>query len=302
MAKVLIVDDSPVDRRLAGGLLARHPTQGDGGLDVKVVYANNGREALEVIAREKPDLVLTDMQMPEMNGLELVEAIRSQHPLVPVILMTAHGSEELAIQALQRGASSYVPERNLATDLVETVEGILSTSLHGANKQRLLECLTQTESQFVLENDPALIPPLLGHLRESVMRMNLCDETGLIQVSVALGEALANAMYHGNLEVTSDVRERSEAEYQTLIADRRHQKPYRERRVYVTSKESLAEVRYVIRDEGKGFDPTGLPDPTDPSNLEKTTGRGLLLIRTFMEEAFHNETGNQLTMVKRRER
>jgi anti-sigma regulatory factor (Ser/Thr protein kinase) len=109
-------------------------------------------------------------------------------------------------------------------------------------------------------------------------------------------------MYHGNLEIASDVRERSEAEYQKTIAERRRLKPYRDRRIYVSSKESLAEVRYQIRDEGPGFDPTKLPDPTDPSNLEKTTGRGLLLIRTFMDEVFHNDQGNQITMVKRRER
>ncbi len=300
MATVLVVDDSPVDRRLAGGLLAKHP--GGEGQGLKVVYATNGKEALQKIASEKPDLVLTDMQMPEMNGLELVEAVRNQYPLIPVILMTAHGSEELAIQALQRGASSYVPKRNLAADLVETVDGILSSSKSGQDRQRLMECLTQTDSEFVLENDPALIPPLLGHLRESLTRMNLCDETGLIQVSVALGEALANAMYHGNLEISSDVRERSEAEYQGLIAERRRQKPWRERRVHVASRETLSEVRYVVRDEGPGFDPTSLPDPTDPANLERTTGRGLLLIRTFMDEVFHNDQGNAITMIKRRER
>jgi CheY-like chemotaxis protein len=301
MATVLIVDDSQVDRRLAGGLLARHPGGGDGpGLNV--LYADNGMQALEVLARDRPDLVLTDMQMPEMNGLELVEAIRSRFPLVPIILMTAHGSEELAIQALQRGASSYVPKRNLARDLLETVEGVLTTARSGQDRQRLLECLTQTESHFVLENDPDLIPPLLSHLRETLARMNLVDETGLIQVSVALGEALANAMYHGNLEVGSEVRERNEAEYQHLIHERRRQKPYRDRRVYVSSKETLSEVRYVVRDEGPGFDPSKLPDPTHPGNLEKTTGRGLLLIRTFMGEVFHNEAGNQITMVKRRER
>jgi CheY-like chemotaxis protein len=302
MATVLVVDDSPVDRRLTGGLLAKHTDPVAGSPGLTVLYATNGKEALAVLEKEHPDLVLTDMQMPEMNGLELVEAVRGKFPLVPVILMTAHGSEELAIQALQRGATSYVPKRNLASDLIETVEGVLSTSKSGQNRQRLMECLTQTESQFVLQNDPALVPPLLAHLRESLTRMNLCDETGLIQVSVALGEALANAMYHGNLEVASELREKSESEYQKLIAERQRQKPYRERRVYVTSKETLAEVRYTVRDEGKGFDPKKLPDPTDPANLEKTTGRGLLLIRTFMDEVFHNDVGNQITLVKRRER
>ena len=56
---------------------------------------------------------------------------------------------------------------------------------------------------------------------------------------------------------------------------------------------------YVIRDEGPGFDPSTLPDPRDPSNLERTAGRGLLLIRTFMDEVTFNKAGNQITMVKR---
>jgi anti-sigma regulatory factor (Ser/Thr protein kinase) len=58
-------------------------------------------------------------------------------------------------------------------------------------------------------------------------------------------------------------------------------------------------VEYVIRDEGPGFDPTKLPDPTDPVNLERPCGRGLLLMRTFMDAVKYNKTGNQVTMSKR---
>ena len=61
-----------------------------------------------------PALVLTDLIMPEMNGLELVKAIREHHPFVPVILMTSKGNEEIAVQALQGGAASYVPKSQLA--------------------------------------------------------------------------------------------------------------------------------------------------------------------------------------------
>ena len=59
-------------------------------------------------------------------------------------------------------------------------------------------------------------------------------------------------------------------------------------------------MTYVITDEGPGFDPSSLPDPTDLENLEKASGRGLLLIRTFMDEVQHNDRGNELTMVFRR--
>ena len=78
------------------------------------VYVHDGREALAAIQRDPPDLVLTDLQMPEMNGLELVVAIRTTYPAIPVILMTAHGSEEIAMEALQKGAASFVPKKNLA--------------------------------------------------------------------------------------------------------------------------------------------------------------------------------------------
>jgi CheY-like chemotaxis protein len=294
MAKVLVVDDNSMDRRLAGGLVEK--------AGQSVASAGNGKEALAVLGREAVDLVLTDLLMPEMDGLELVKEVREKHPLVPVILMTAFGSEEVAIEALRKGAASYVPKRNLAHDLAETMERVLSVSKAGREQQRLLECLTQTESHFLLDNDPTLIPPLIGHLQENLARMKLCDEIGRIRVSVALQEALVNAIHHGNLEVASNLREKDEQAYYSLIEQRRAQKPYRLRRVHVIARESPAEASYVVRDDGPGFDPHSLPDPTDPSNLERCYGRGLLLIRTFMDEVYHNETGNQITLIKRRDR
>ena len=292
MASVLVVDDSAVDRLRTEKILAK-----DAGLTVSV--AANGKEALEHLARGLPDIVLTDMQMPEMDGLQLVEEIRSRYPAVPVILMTAHGSEELAVQALQRGAASYVPKRNLANDLPDTIESVLGVAKANRSQLRLLECLIDTQSHFVLENDAALIPSLIGHLENNLTRMRLCDENGLIRVAVALREALINAIHHGNLEIDSSLREKDEKHYCTLVQERRQQEPYLDRRVHVYAKESHHEAYYVIRDEGPGFDPTSLPDPTDPANLEKVSGRGLLLIRTFMDEVHHNKQGNEITMIKR---
>jgi len=295
MASVLVVDDSAVDRLRTEKILAK-----DAGLTVSV--AANGKEALEHLARGLPDIVLTDMQMPEMDGLQLVEEIRSRYPAVPVILMTAHGSEELAVQALQRGAASYVPKRNLANDLPDTIESVLGVAKANRSQLRLLECLIDTQSHFVLENDAALIPSLIGHLENNLTRMKLCDENGLIRVAVALREALINAIHHGNLEIDSGLREKDEKHYCTLVEERRQQEPYLDRRVHVYAKESHHEAYYVIRDEGPGFDPTSLPDPLDPANLEKVSGRGLLLIRTFMDEVHHNKQGNEITMIKRCDR
>ena len=295
MATVLVVDDVAMDRFLAGTLLEEHPGW-------TAVYAEDGREALSIIQKEVPDLVLTDLQMPEVNGLELVEAIRRDYSYVPVILMTAHGSEEIAVAALKVGAASYVPKRDLARDLVPTTEKMLDMARTSRNQQQVLECLIETEFRFLLSNDPIRVRPLISHLQDHMTMMNLTDKGGQIRVGTALHECLINAMEHGNLELTSELRESEDPEaYRQLVEERRLQQPYRDRRVLVVARFSRQEAVFVVRDDGRGFNTSNLPDPTDPANLGKCTGRGLFLIRTFMDEVSFNATGNEITMSKRRQ-
>jgi CheY-like chemotaxis protein/anti-sigma regulatory factor (Ser/Thr protein kinase) len=292
---ILVVDDSPMDRHTVGALLERLPA--------RVAKASNGLHALEILKQEPFDLVVTDLVMPEMDGLELVEKIRAGYPQVPVILMTGHGNEEIALQALQKGAASYVPRAQVVSPLfAESVRSVLAVGQASRQQERLLERLARTEWDFILDNDPSLIEPLISHLQENLSRMKLCDETGRLRVGIALQEALLNAIERGNLEVPSDLREKDNRAYLQLIEERRRHPDHRDRRVFVSARETLAEAVYVIRDEGPGFDPSLLPDPTDPANLERVTCRGLLLIRTFMDEVSHNDKGNEITMVKRASR
>ena len=292
MPRVLIVEDSPTQAESIRFMLE------EAGFHVE--SARHGREGLEKIRLSPPDIVVTDLEMPEMNGLELVEAVRRDHPSVPVVLMTAHGSEEIAALALRQGAASYVPKLYLEDDLIPSVERILAATKTDRSHNRAFECLAQMDAQFVMHTDPNLISPVLGHLEEVLVRLSLCDATERMRIGIALQEALLNAMYHGNLEVSSELRQQNEDEYHSLLKERRQQSPYRTRRVYLTARFSPGEARYVIRDEGRGFDPSVLPDPTDPANLEKVGGRGLLLIRTFMDTVFHNDLGNEITLIKHR--
>src|SRR5262245_21012794 len=131
MPTVLVVDDSATDRRLASGLLEKAP-------GFVVYQAVDGKDALRQLELHLPDLVVTDMMMPHMNGLELVSAVKEQYPLIPIILMTSQGSEEIAVQALQKGASSYVPKRVLAADLLETADRVLSASHEVGGRTRML--------------------------------------------------------------------------------------------------------------------------------------------------------------------
>lgn len=290
MAKVLIVDDTAVDRRLAGGLLEKSS-------NLTVAYANNGSEALREVRSNTPDLVLTDLQMPDVDGLQLVTSIAESHPDLPVVLMTAHGSENVAAQALANGAACYVPKIDLAEELLPTVSQILSMSDSDQRYRRLIGCSTKTEFEFELENDGHLIEPLVDLVQQVVTSMNLFDSAGRVRLGVALEHALSNAIYRGNLDI-----HRNEASIldRPLINDRMSQSPWKERRVYVNALITRDLAQFVIRDEGAGFDKSLIPAAGDPDSFRDGVGRGLVLIRTFIDEVIFNETGNQITLIKRR--
>ena len=226
MPIVLVVDDSPVDQQLVGGLLKRD-------FDWIVEYANDGESAVEMIGDIFPDVVVTDLQMPNMNGIELCKTARQKYPHVPVILTTGHGSEELAVQALNAGAASYVPKCALAESLPDTVDQILEYSRKDRSMDQLMNCTTNCRHQFKIENAPRLIPSVLDFLRDSMTALKQGDATTIRHASVALEEALVNAMYHGNLELT-----------QTQAREARH--AYREGGTYELVTNRLGEEPYAL--------------------------------------------------------
>ena len=195
MATVLVVDDSAVDRRFVGGVLSR-----DG--RYKVEFAEDGSQALARMREAPPEVIVTDLQMPNRNGLELVAAVRMHHPGVPIILMTGHGSEDLAVEALHRGAANYVPKPQLGERLLESVEEALALARSDRTYDRLISCLKRCEFDFELDNDPGLIDPLVELVQQMVAGMGLTDATGRFRVGAALKEALLNAIYRGNLEIS----------------------------------------------------------------------------------------------------
>lgn len=291
MARILVVDDSALQRRIAGSLIER-------AADMEVTYAASGEEALETMALRLPDLVLTDLQMPGVDGLELVEEIGRLHPQIPVVVMTASGSEEEAVEALHGGAASYIPKAILERELIDTLQTVLEVSHENRRRALLMQSMIHSESVFVLGNNPALIGPLVNYLQQAMTAMGLCNETDTTQVGVALDEALVNALHHGNLEVDSSLRRHDLDGYHRLIAERRQMSPYRDRKIWVSAVLDRDRATFVVRDEGNGFAPDELPDPTDPANLARPHGRGVLLIRTFMDEVVYNDVGNEVTLVK----
>ena len=291
MPTLLIADDNAVDRELA----RRSVAEIEG---LAILEVADGEEALAAIAESAPDLVLTDLRMPGIDGLELVRQVQARFPVVPVILMTSRGSEQIAVEALSAGAVSYVPKGELPEALAETVEQALGIAAARRDREQVLRYLEAAESRFELDNDPELISPLVAYLQDDLARLGFADDQVRSQIGTALLEAISNAMIHGNLEVSSELRANGTERYHALIAERRAREPWASRRVHVVAERLPGRVAYRIRDEGPGFDIHELPDPTRPESMLKARGRGLFLIQAFMDEVEHNESGNEIRLTK----
>jgi CheY-like chemotaxis protein/anti-sigma regulatory factor (Ser/Thr protein kinase) len=291
MSRILVVEDSKTQALQIRRMLELEGYHVDG--------AGNGVAALRSIETSKPDLILTDLVMPEMDGLQLVETVRRAFPAIPVILMTAVGNEEIAVEALKKGAATYIPKRNLLRDLYSSLETVLSISQSQRYERRMLDCLTTSEYQFVLGNEHALITPLVWFLEERLAQIHHSDRNEWIRMGIALHEAVVNAIEHGNLELRSEMRQDDdEKAYRDLLRVRQQESPYRERRVQVTAKLSQHETIYTVTDQGSGFDSSRLHDPMSADQLERIGGRGLRLIRMFMDRVDYNARGNSVMMVK----
>jgi anti-sigma regulatory factor (Ser/Thr protein kinase) len=215
--------------------------------------------------------------------------------------MTAQGSEDVAAQALRRGATSYVPKRHLASDLLPVVQRILLGSYEDRSHSQLMHYLESDESVFVLRNDLNLLKAVVNHVQQLLRCLPLADETERLRVGLALEEALNNACCHGNLEVGATLGTSDRSACEKLARERVGEPPYRDRRIHLTCRVSRTEAVFIVRDEGPGFDTSKLAALTAAvPDAERDGGRGVVLMRTIMDEVRYNAAGNEVTLVKRR--
>ncbi len=274
MNHLLIVDDNAMDRELARQVVERH-------IPLHAQFASNGLEALERLEAVAPIAVLTDLQMPEMDGLELVRRVRRNFPTIPVILMTAHGSEEIALQALVDGAADYVPKHRLAQDLPRVLDEFLGATAGHRRHEGITRRLQYKVLRYAIESDMELIPPLVDQLQQAASSLGLVADGDRARLARALAEALRNAVIHGS---------GGEPSRSTAPAAK----------IEVEAEFTPAEARFVIRDNGQGFNFRELADAKqNPGQLTADGGRGLTLIRLFMDEVTFNDVGNEITLKKR---
>lgn len=189
--RILTVDDHSLFRNGVAALLATQP-------DMKVVAeASNGREAIQQFRSHHPDITLMDLQMPEMNGLEALNAIRGEFPEAKIIMLTTYTGDVQILRAMQVGARAYLLKNLLDKELLDTIRAV-----HAGRKALSAEASYQLAEHAT---DEALTPAEVDVLRliaggnankEIAVQLSVTEETVKGRVKNILSKLGANDRTH----------------------------------------------------------------------------------------------------------
>ena len=258
--RILIVDNNDELRLLLEQVL--------GGLGHDVVVTGERAKALRRDDLDSFDLIISDLSEAEVNG----EPISEHHRKHLVTPLSTHGASPEIIKAFKLGAANYLRSTYDRDEMRDIVEKTLAYKLRYVDDPNVLSHVHE-KIEFELPSDLALMNGVLEYLQERVAKLGLIkpERSNLF---VALDEAFVNAVKHGNKNDPTKL-------------------------VRITAELTPEEASFTVEDEGEGFDINQIPDPCDPANLFRTSGRGVLLIYNIMDEVEYNAQGNRVKMVKR---
>jgi DNA-binding NarL/FixJ family response regulator len=164
---VLICDDQAVVREGLAAILGTVP-------HIQVVgLASQGQEALELVAQQQPDVVLMDLNMPVMNGVQATYRLREQFPQVAVLVLTTYATDEWLFDAIRAGAAGYLLKDTRRDDLVRAIEGTAGgkTHLDPDIAGKLMAHVAQISESAPELNSPPELPEPLTPREEEVLRL-----------------------------------------------------------------------------------------------------------------------------------
>ncbi|MEZ5424648.1 MAG: ATP-binding protein [Pyrinomonadaceae bacterium] len=178
-----------------------------------------------------------------------------------------------AVKAFKICATHFRRENFQEDELKNLFETILNYKARFVDKSAAVKHIRE-KIEFEFPSALSLMHSILDYLMRRVEKVGVVDAKSS-NLFIALDEAFVNAIKHGNKYDANKI-------------------------VRISAEVSPKEARFTIEDEGEGFNVAEIPDPRDPENLFKTSGRGVLFIHNIMDEVSYNERGNRLTMVKKR--
>jgi DNA-binding response OmpR family regulator len=291
----LVVDDNPTITRLIELQMRR--------AGYCCETAANGEDALKKINQNVFDLVISDISMPGMSGLELLKSIKIKNPHLPVLIITGHATIENAVEALRLGAINFITKPIRFDEVFETINKVLDLNKRKHALRTSAKYLIQEARHFAIPTGELYVSDFATYLAEPLEHIALVDAACTKSVTMAMYETLTNAVEHGNLELDSALKFRDKGgmtEFKRIKAERLHDPAFALRKVSIQSAITATMAQVTITDEGPGFDYNALIDPTSPDCIDKPHGRGIFLIKQIFDEVRFNHSGNSITLVLRK--
>lgn len=177
--KILVVDDEKNMRRIIGAMLVKE--------GFSPIEAESGRDALNLIGTAMPFCIITDLKMPDVDGLELLDRVKEMGMDLPVIMITAHGTIDTAVKAMKKGAFDYLTKPFEKAELLNVVRRAAKTS----NIKRAEPSLGLPRQDFIESSDPAM-----DEVMKLITRVSTTDITALISGESGTGKELVARMIH----------------------------------------------------------------------------------------------------------
>jgi CheY-like chemotaxis protein len=294
MAAILLAEDSPTHTKLIRSLLEEDAHE--------VECVADGRQAIESLEKSLPDLVVTDLRMPEMNGQELVQAILDRFPTLPSVVVTARGSENLAVDALALGAANFVPKNSLRKLLLYVVRQTLRMAETDLIYHQFSGQLHRPEFSFTISNHITAIEPAVLFTVQAMAAAARMNTTHRVRVGTAIASAIFNAICYGNLEIKDEetvvgLLSGDESDAAGMIS-RADTAPYRDRKVELKVSVGDSDTRILVSHDGPGRLTRLTPAPGTPESFELEQCRGLMLMTSFMDDIIFHSDYSEVVMVK----
>lgn len=290
--KLLIAEDEPLVRNYLV-TMARM-------FGYECLEASNGREALALFETENPDVVLTDYQMPEMDGFAFLKEIREISQRAIVIVLTGEGSGDVAGRALQLGANNYLHKPVADKQLRHLLRQYAVVIAEQRTAHEIERMVATRTVRMVLDNQLENTTHVAQFLANELGR--LLPEKECMDITLGLDELICNAIEHGNLGITQVEKEEAMSSSNGLAE--LHARRLADPRIAarrVTIDFTYLKDRYcewIIADEGDGFDWEAVPSPLDDDALDKPCGRGIFMGRMLFDHFEYRGTGNVLCIRK----
>jgi YesN/AraC family two-component response regulator len=291
MKSILVIDD---EKSIRDMLRAGFTQYGYNFYD-----AADGINGIEVYKRTRPDIVLTDVKMPEMSGLELTRQLKGIETDADIVIMTGYGSEELVIEALRSGATNYIKKPISLNELFNILDGIILNRERRRKSEVIKDVVVFEKKKLVIDNEISRIWGIINQILFNIP--NGVSDAGLEGMRLGLYEIILNAIEHGNLGISYE--EKSESiqnnKYLDLLESRSSQPDRKQKRVFIDCTIDHMELSVEIRDQGEGFDFHEFAGTESREEILRAHGRGIFLASLYFDRIEYVEPGNTVTISKR---